>query len=200
MELREGAYTMTVTAPGFNKLIVPLHIEPSKTEIVELSLQPVKEPELDWKNAWEDVAGWSSEGDWLVHRGGNFVLSTLHPITGAYEFTLWRKSKNVQWVLNYTDDRNYDLFEIDKKYFLRTRIRDGRKSQTAKASHKLEKQSSYSFQLEVTPQAIVTRVLDGGVWVALDEWKDAGPVTGKFGFYIQGKDQVGLSHFMYKPR
>ena len=200
MELREGAYTLTVTAPGFSKLIVPLHIEPSKTEVVELNLQPIKEPELGWKEAWDDAAGWSTEGDWQVHKGGNFVLSTLHPITGAYEFTLWRKSKNIQWVLNYTDEHNYDLFEIDKKFFLRTRIRDGRKSQAVKVSHKLEKQSSYSFQLEVTQQAIVTRVLDGGVWVAIDEWKDAGPVTGKFGFYIQGRDQVGLSHFKFKPR
>jgi hypothetical protein len=69
-----------------------------------------------------------------------------------------------------------------------------------KVPHGLEKQVFYTLQLSVSPQAITTRIPDGQTWVTLDEWKEAGPVVGKFGFYIPAKDQVGLFHFKFKPR
>jgi hypothetical protein len=135
-----------------------------------------------------------------VHRGGDFLLSVIQPITGSYEFTLWRKSKSVQWVLNHMGDRDYDLFEIDKKFLFRSRIRNGKKIQTTRIPHGLEKPVFYTVQLSVSPQVIMTKIFDGQTWVTLDEWKEAGPVVGKFGFYIPGKDQLGLSHFRFKPR
>jgi hypothetical protein len=191
---------LTATAPGFNKLTVPVRIEPSKTNMVELALQPVKEPEFDAHKAWPEPGSWTAEGEWLGHRGGDFLLSVIQPITGSYEFTLWRKSKSVQWALNHMGDRDYDLFEIDKKFLFRSRIRNGKKIQTTRIPHGLEKPVFYTVQLSVSPQVIMTKIFDGQTWVTLDEWKEAGPVVGKFGFYIPGKDQLGLSHFRFKPR
>jgi hypothetical protein len=42
---------------------------------------------------------WNIEGDWLVRRGGNFVLSNFPAKAGSYAFTLWRKGKSAQWVV-----------------------------------------------------------------------------------------------------
>jgi hypothetical protein len=200
LDLQEGAYTLTATANGFKPVSVTVQVETGRTDIIDLTLQPLPEPAKDFKAAWEKTGEWSTEGDWRVHQGGNFVLSALQPITGVYTFTLWRRSKNVQWVVNYRDERNYDLFEIDKKSFFRYLVRNGKKTQAIKVAHGVEKEPFYNLQMVIMPESISHRIHNGKEWVTLEDWKGAGPVGGRFGFYVPGKDQIGLSHFMYKSR
>ena len=201
LELLEGPYVLTVTAPGYAKATVPANIEAGKTREIALELQPVKASPADWKAVWERPDGWNIEGDWLVRRGGNFVLSNFPAKAGSYAFTLWRKGKSAQWVVNYLDEKNYCLFEIDSKSLSRTVVRNGKKGLTIKVPHSYEKQTLYTLQVSVAGNTITHKIFDGKSWVMLDELKFPGTDSsvGKFGMYVPGKDQVGLSHITFKP-
>jgi serine/threonine protein kinase len=201
LELLEGPYVLTVTAPGYAKATVPASIEAGKTREIALELQPVKASPADWKAVWERPDGWNIEGEWLVRRGGNFVLSNFPAKAGSYAFTLWRKGKSAQWVVNYLDEKNYCLFEIDSKSLSRTVVRNGKKGLTIKVPHSHEKQTIFTLQVSVAGNTITHKIFDGKSWVMLDELKFPGTDSsvGKFGMYVPGKDQVGLSHITFKP-
>jgi len=199
LELLEGPYVLTVTAPGYAKATISATIEAGKTR--ELELQPVKESPADWKVVWERPDDWNIEGDWLVRRGGNFVLSNFPAKAGSYSFTLWRKGKSAQWLVNYRDEKNYCLFEIDSKSLSRTVVRNGKKGYTIKVPHSYDKQTTYTLQVSVAGNTITHKIFDSKSWVMLDELKLPGidSNVGKFGMFVPGKDQVGLSHLTFKP-
>jgi hypothetical protein len=48
---------------------------------------------------------------------------------------------------------------------------------------------------------IMHKIFDGKAWVMLDELKFPGAdsTVGKFGMFVPGKDQVGLSQITFKP-
>jgi hypothetical protein len=59
-----------------------------------------------------------------------------------------------------------------------------------------------TFQVEVTPRAIIHKIRKESEWVTVDAWEDpAGDfASGKFGFLISGRDQVALSDFSHQAR
>jgi len=201
LELLEGPYMLTASAPGYAKTTVPATIEAGKTREIALELQQVKESPADWKVVWERPDGWTIEGDWLVRRGGNFVLSTFPAKAGSYSFVLWRKGKSAQWVVNYRDEKNYCLFEIDSKSLNRTVVRNGRKGLTIKVPHSHEKQTTYTLQVSVAGNTITHKIFDGKSWQLLDQLRLPGTdwSVGKFGMFVPGRDQIGLSHLTFKP-
>jgi len=201
LELLEGSYVLTVTAPGYAKATVPATIEAGKTREIALELQPVKESPADWKVVWERPNEWNIERDWLVRSGGNFVLSNFPAKAGSYSFTLWRKGKSAQWVVNYRDEKKYCLFEMEAKSLSRTVVRNGRKGFTIKVPHPHENQTTYTLQVSVAGSTITHKIFDGKSWVMLDGLKLPGPdsTVGKFGMFVPGKDQVGLPHLTFKP-
>lgn len=201
LELLEGSYTLTATASGYAKFTTPVNIEGGKVLDLDVSLQPAKESPEDWRARWENPRSWTVEGDWLVHRGGNFVLSSLPAKPGSYSFTLWRKGKSPQWVVNYRDNRNYILFELDRKSLSRLVVRNGKKGSTIKIAHSFEGTDIYPLQVSITEGSIVHRMYDGSKWVILDELKLPGSenFVGRFGFFVPGKDELFLSHFSFKP-
>ena len=69
-----------------------------------------------------DAAGWKSNQGWFVHRGGGFVLYNVSFDRGnaSYSAPCSTKGHRLQWVFNYTDDRNYELFQMDENYFYRS--------------------------------------------------------------------------------
>jgi serine/threonine protein kinase len=200
LDILEGEYTLVASAPGYARLSVPVKVESGKTNDVELKLQPVPDYERDWKTAWTPPGGWVPEGEWIVRTGGSFVMSTVPTKPGTFTFTVWRKSKTAQWFVNYRDDKNYDLFELDKKNLIRTQIREGKKSRPVKIAHQLDKQTQFQVQITVTKENVTHRVFDGQNWKVLDEYKWGQPEDplGKFGFFVPGHDQIGLSSFSFK--
>ena len=200
LDMLEGEYTLVASAPGYTRLSVPVKIESGKTNEVELKLQPLPDYERDWKSAWTPPGGWVPEGEWVVRTGGNFVMSTVPPKPGIFTFTLWRKSKTAQWFVNYRDDKNYDLFELDKKNFIHTQIRDGKKTRPVKVAHRFDNQTRFRVQITVTKDDITHRLFDGQAWKVLDEYKFDQPEDslGKFGFFVPSRDQIGLSSFSFK--
>jgi hypothetical protein len=152
---------------------------------------------------WEDPAGWVRDGNWFVHKGGNFVLYRTTPAAGSFVFTGWlKKGRRLQWVVNRTDEKNYALFQLDKKFFYRNQVVNGKQSELSKVPHGLNKQEYYTLEVEVSLTGVVHKLHDGEKWITLDEWTGAGRnfSAGKFGFYIPGSDQVAISNFNFTPR
>jgi len=106
-----------------------------------------------------------------------------------------QKGRRLQWVVNYVDAQNYILFQMDDNNFYRSVMRNGQKTDEAKIPHKTEKKSFRTIQIRISPSEIIQQTKSGDSWVALDKWSGANLSAGKFGFYIQGNDQVALSNF-----
>ena len=65
-----------------------------------------------------------------------------------------------------------------------------------------DKAKAYTIQIEVTPEHTLTRLKNGDNWIALDGWIEPGRdfTQGKFGFLVQGNDEIALSDFQFVPR
>jgi len=94
-----------VTAAGYAKAPFPANIEAGKNSRDRSRIAALKASPADWKDVWERPDDWNVEGDWLVRRGGNFCSRTFPQTAGAYSFTVWRKGKSAQWLVNYLDQR-----------------------------------------------------------------------------------------------
>jgi hypothetical protein len=109
------------------------------------------------------------------------------------------KGRLLQWVINYTDPKNYVLLQVDDSNFHRTVIRNGEKTDEIIVPYKGEKKSFRSLHVRISPTEIVHQIKEGERWRILDRWTQPGvnPSLGKFGFYIPGNDEIALSGFSH---
>ena len=82
-------------------------------------------------------------GQWRIRpQRRRLHLYGVTPTSGTFVFSaMLTKGHRLQWVVNYTDPNNYDLFQIDDNNFYRTDIRNGQKTNDAKIPHKGDKKS-----------------------------------------------------------
>ena len=161
---------------------------------MDLSLAP------NGMSKWDEPAAWKREGDSFIRKGGDFVLYGVVPTSGTFAFSAMpAKGHLLQWVLNYTDPKNYILFQMDDNNFYRTVIRNGVKTDQIIVPDKGDKKSFRVLQIRVSPTEIVQQIRQGDRWTVLDRWTQPGAnlSLGKFGFYIPGNDQVALSSFAH---
>ena len=165
-------------------------------------------PKMGGMADWEDPSGWIRDGEAWVHKGGNFVPYKL-PAKGTYTFTVqWIKGGgifrggHIRWYVDFVDTKNYGVFEIDKKTFWAKAVTNGKNKDREKTPHGLENQKTFTIQVDVAPEHVVTRLKNGDTWITLDSWTEAGRnfSDGKFGFYIPGSDEIGLTDFKFQPK
>jgi len=149
---------------------------------------------------WDDPGSWKHEGDAFTRKGGDFVLYGVVPASGTFVFSaMLTKGHLLQWVLDYSDPKNYVLFQMDDNNFYRTVIRNGEKTDEIIVPDKGDKKSFRTLQIRVSPTELVHQIKHGDHWTVVDRWTQ--PRTnlslGKFGFYIPGNDQVALSSFAH---
>ena len=194
LNLAPGTYTLTArTADGFPRSST-IEVVAGQPKTLEFSLAPTG------MSSWEDPGGWKHEGDAFVRRGGNFVLYGGGPGSGTFVFSaMATKGRLLQWVLNYSDAKNYVLVQMDENNFYRSVIRNGNKTDEVIVPHKGDKKSFRTLHVRVSPTEIVHQIKEGNSWVVLDRWAQPGAnlSLGKFGFYIPGEDQVALSSFAH---
>ncbi len=166
-------------------------------------------PKAGTMDDWEDPAAWKSDGGVWLHQGKGFIPYKLPP-NGVFTFTvqlvkggsLFRGGK-VSWCLEYLDSKNYALYEMDNKNFWAKVVTKGKTLERTHTPLKdLEKQKSFTIQIDVTPEHAVNKMFAGGEWVNLDSWAETGRnfSEGKFGFLIQGNDEIGLADFKFQPK
>jgi hypothetical protein len=195
LTLQAGTYTLAArTADNFVRATT-VEVTGGQSRSLDLSLAP------SGMSKWDDPAGWKQDDKGsFVRKGGDFVTYGVSPATGTFIFSaLLTKGHRLQWVVNYTDPNNYDLFQMDDNNFYRTDVRNGQKKYEAKIPHRGEKKSFRTVQIHVSPTEIVHQIRQGEAWVALDRWSMPGNnlSLGKFGFYLPGGDQVSLANFSY---
>ena len=139
----------------------------------------------------------------LVHRGGNIVLAPGAPGAGAYLFTvLLQRGARIEWVVNYQDDKNHVLYQIDKTNFNRVAVGGGKRTDAVKVVHLVNRDAAITLQIEVTAESIKTRIQREQEWFVIDELRkaDGDFVRGRFGFRIPGRDQIALQDFRFTPK
>jgi hypothetical protein len=192
--LAAGSYTLTArTSERFTRSAT-IDVVPGQSRTLDLSLAP------NGMSKWDDPGAWKHEKDVFTHKGGEFVLYGVTPASGTFVFSaMITKGRLLQWVLDYTDPRNYVLFQIDENNFYRAVIRNGQKTDEIKIPDKADKKSYRTFQVRVSANELVHQVRHGDSWTVLDRWAQTGTnlSQGKFGFYIPGEDQVALSSFAH---
>jgi tetratricopeptide (TPR) repeat protein len=194
LNLAAGTYTLTArTADKFTRSAT-FEVVAGQSRTLDLSLAP------SGMSKWDDPRAWKQEGDGFVRRGGDFVLYEDVPASGTFVFSAMAgKGHPLQWVLNYTDPKNYVLLQMDDDNFSRTVIRNGEKTDQIKVSDKGDKKSFRTLRIRVSPTEIVHQIAHGDRWTVLDRWTQPGAnlSLGKFGFYLPGSDQVALSSFSH---
>jgi eukaryotic-like serine/threonine-protein kinase len=198
--LPAGNYALSAKTTDGVTRAATIDVVGGQSKSLDLSLAP------DGMTKWSDPSGWKQERDAFVHKGGEFVLYDVMPATGTFVFSAmlskgstFLKGHRLQWVVNYVDANNYELFQMDDNDFYRTVIRNGQKTDDAKVPFKGEKKSFRTLQIHVDQNEILHQIKQGGNWVVLDRWTQTGSnlSQGRFGFLIPGNDEVALSGFAH---
>jgi hypothetical protein len=198
---------LTARAPKHADRSVTVQLAAGETRVVEIQLTQEKSAEPASASGggmagWEQASAWTQEGTWYVRKGGNLVLYKASPSAGTYTFNgKLRKGKRLQWMVNVRDDKNYLLFQVDKKYFYRNQVIDGKSTQIVKVGHGMDKADAYTIEVRVKSGNVVNKMFNGETWGTLDSWSEAGTdfSKGKFGMLIPANDQVALENFKFVP-
>jgi hypothetical protein len=191
MSLPPGTYTLTARTAGDITRTKVVEVVPGQSKSVDLHLAPGGMPK------WDDPSGWIPQQSAYVRKGGGFVLFSTTPTSGTFSFSVMlQKGKRLQWVLNYTDPKNYVLFQMDENNFYRSTIRNGEATKAQKTPHKIQKVFQ-TIRIRVTPDEIVHQIKEGDIWFELDKWSWPGTnlASGKFGFYLPGEDEIAIMNF-----
>ena len=194
LNLPTGTYALQARTTDSFVRNATLDVVAGQSRTLELSLAP------SGMSKWDDTSAWKPENGAFVRKGGDYVLYGVTPTSGTFLFSaLLMKGHRLQWVVNYTDPSNYDLFQIDENNFYRTDIRNGQKTSDAKIPHKGDKKSYRTLQIHVSPTEIVHQIKQGDAWFVLDRWTLPGTnlASGRFGFYVPGGDQISLANFSH---
>jgi hypothetical protein len=211
VDLAPGNYTFGAKAPGFTDRTERVQVSAGGQFNVDLTLAAARiappPPKVGGMADFEDPSGWTRDGEAWLHKGGNFLPYKL-PSKGTFTFTVQLlkggnifKGGHIRWYVDYVDAKNYGLFEIDKKTFWAKEVTNGKSKDREKTQHNVDNEKSFTIQINVTPDHVVHRIKNGDTWLTLDSWTEPGRIfsDGKFGFYIPGNDEIGISDFKFLP-
>ena len=213
IELPPGTYAFSASAPGFTESTIRVQLAAGETRPVDFALareRPAAPPPVAARGMeeFEDAQSWKKDGDNWVHKGGGFVPFKLPP-KGVFTFTVQLlkggglfRSGQIRWCFQYLDSKNYLLYEMDRKTFWAGVIAKGQRLERVKAPHNLGNQKSFTIRIEVTPDRLLQQVRVGDEWKVLDTFAEPGRdfTQGKFGFLIQGNDEIAISDFQFLPK
>ena len=206
LALGEGSWVVTAKAPNFLDGTATVQLGAGESKTIELALKDAPKAVVAKKAGtmleWEQPGEWVQQEGWIVHKGGGFVLYGISPVNGTFTFNMaLLKGRRLQWFADYTDAKNHVLYQLDKKNLFRRDVVNG-KSSELRFAHDLEKQESYTIQIDVSAGFVRTSLHNGSRWVEMDTFSSAGRnlTQGKFGLFIPNNDVFGLSNFRFNPR
>jgi hypothetical protein len=211
IELPPGSYVFSASAPGFTESTTHVQLAAGENREMAFTLArerpaaPLPVVAASGMAEFEDAQSWKKAGDTWVHKGGGFVPYKLPP-KGVFTFTVELlkgggvfRAGQIRWCLQYLDSKNYLLYEMDRKNFWAGVIENGRRAERVKMAHNLGNQKGFTIQIEVTPDRLVQKARVGDEWKVLDTFVEPGRdfTQGKFGFLIQGNDEIAISDFKF---
>lgn len=212
IELPPGTYVFSASAPGFTEATTHFPLAAGEVRVVNVNLAPEKPaaPPVVTRGMaqFADAQNWTRDGEYWIHKGGGFVPYML-PAKGVFTFTVRLlkgggvfRSGQIRWCVEYLNSKNYLLSEMDRKTFWTGVVKNGERLERAKAAHNLGEQKAYTIQIEVSPDRLVQKALVGGEWKVLDSFSEPGRdyTQGRFGFLIQGNEELAISDFKFLPK
>ncbi|HEY1341441.1 MAG TPA: protein kinase [Bryobacteraceae bacterium] len=202
----EGTYTLTARrAPDYLERSSTFSIGPGEEKVITLALEraPAQPKPVDVMSQWDNPSAWSLVDTWYVRKGGNFAGYKPAVTSGTFVFRIrLDRGRRLQWVAAWRDNQNYLLFQMDKKSFSHLRVVNGKEGPVKKSPHNLEKEATYSLQIEISDDAIIHRFVDGSRQIVLDEWREPGAkfTAGRFGFLVPGSDTIAVKDFHFTPK
>ncbi len=160
-------------------------------------------------DGFESQQGWMQQdnGVWR-HKGGGFLTYKL-PSNGVFTFAIYLvkggslfRGGRVRWVTDYVDSKNYVLSELDENSLTVRDFVNGKPTEHGRFKHNVEsKDKAWAIQIEISPDSLIQRIQKDQQWITLDTWtKPEHKFTdGKFGFLVQGGDEIGVSDFKFTP-
>lgn len=160
-------------------------------------------------DGFESKEGWMQQdnGVWR-HKGGGFLLYKL-PSNGVFTFAVYLvkggnlfRGGRVRWVTDYTDARNYVQSELDDNNLTIRDVVNGKSNEHGKFKHNVDsKDKAWAIQIEISPEHLIHRIQKDQQWITLDTWTkpEHNFAGGKFGFLVQGNDEIGVSDFKFTP-
>jgi serine/threonine-protein kinase len=204
MTLPEGTYTVTARADGYQEFAATVRVVANTTSAAKITLS--RQPQASTRpiSLLSALAqsGWVQEGNLLTHRGGDFVLVPQDPRPGTYQFTIFlQNGRRLEWVVNFKDEKNYVLFQLERNQLNRSEVVNGQRSKPVRLRHDAKLNEFLTVSVEVSSDTILHRLYHNQQWSVLDTWKVPGASfsQGKFGFHIPGRDKIGLSSFTFTP-
>ena len=158
---------------------------------------------------FENQEGWMQQdnGVWR-HKGGGFLTYKL-PSNGVFTFAIYLvkggnlfRGGRVRWVMDYVDPRNYVYSELDDNNLTVRDVVNGKTTDHSKIKHNVEsKDKAWAIQIEISPEHLIQRIQKDQKWITLDTWNSPEHKfsDGKFGFWVQGSDEIGVSDFKFTP-
>ena len=205
LSLPEGSYTITGSAPRYQDVTASVRVTARRTVSASLTFKPVegsgggagKGGGTFNLTDWQKTPGWTLEGGVLVHRGGDFVLAPMDITQGTLQFSLLSlKGKRLEWVAGYRDPKNYYLFQVDDKNFIRSEVVNGKRTELAKVPHSSDRKKYIGISITISPKGITHSIAHDQQWQVIDNWESSEPLAhGKFGFNVPGKDEIALGDF-----
>ncbi len=215
ISLDEGTYAVIVRNPNGSETTQTVTVTAGETRPFDLRTSSNS-------NAMEQWTGkWTQQDQWFLCKGGGFVLYKAQHLSGTVMFTvkiphghIFSSAQRLRWVVNFVDDKNYVLYELDNKYLYRTEVVDGNKQPVQRNRHSIPSSAQFvNLNIQVSPTALLQRYsLQDNTWHVLDNWdKSAAKPTlyqgktssfteGQFGFLLPGSDEVELSNFSFVPQ
>jgi hypothetical protein len=212
VELPAGNYVFSASAPGYNDSGGRVAVAGGENKELHFALveRKVAPPPVKTSGMaeFEDAATWRKQGDTWFRTGGGFVAYKLPP-KGIFTFKVGLVKGGgvfhagaIRWCVQYLDARNYLLYELDRKNFWAGVVEKGQRLERVKTAHNLGEQKTYTVQVEVAPDRLVQRIKVGDNWKVFDTFTEPGRdfTKGKFGFLIQGSDEIAVSDFSFLPK
>jgi hypothetical protein len=211
LQLGEGTYTVTAKAPNYADRTQTFTVASGDNKAIDIVLtaqqgaqkQTTVSRRTGGMADWDDAGQWLPEGGWYKRKGGGVVTYGITPTQGTFSFNISRiDGRRLQWAIDIQDTKNYVHFQLERKNFIRREIINGRDRNEFKVEHKLPDTKNYSVQIEITPTAVKTYLLNGSEWTMVDSWSTTSRdlTRGKFGLVIPGGDTFGLTNFRFIPK
>ncbi|MGA7412138.1 MAG: protein kinase [Bryobacteraceae bacterium] len=199
VSLRPGTYEVTAEAEKYKSRSQSVTIQSGKTSLVEWTLATVEKHETNngrtIANTFEAPGAWTVSDGWWHHIApdfGWFRLNqgkmTLDILRQSTTVVFIRKSKRVEWDVDYQNEGNRIAYALDEHQLHRKAFVDGVAGPEIKTGHGMENLKVYRVGIEISPERIIIRNRAGKV---LDEYARPKPEAplGKFGF----RGEVALS-------
>ena len=158
---------------------------------------------------FDSQEGWMQQDNGVWRRKGGGILTYKLPSHGIYTFAVYLvkggnlfRGGKVRWVTDYVDSKNYVLSELDDNNLTVRDYVNGKATEHGKFKHNVEsKDKAWAIQIEISPERLVQKIQKDQQWITLDSWTNPEHkfTDGKFGFNVQGNDEIGVSDFKFTP-